>query len=752
MTKFFQIIFLILSISLFCINETRATHIIGGDMSYTCLGNGRYKFILKIYRDKSSGTVLDGTAAIGIAKCNLGGGGIQCSSLTQRDVDLVRVNLTSTRDVPPPPYDCVETPPNVEVQEGTYEFELTLPYSATESYHIIYQRCCRNNTINNIQNPLNYGATYSIEIPPIVQSQNTCQNNSPVFKSFPPIVLCADYPLNFDHSATDAEGDSLVYSFCPAIAGGGRNGGGTTCNSPAPSPACPPPFNLVPFKAPYTAANPMGGSPMITINPRTGVISGVPTTQGQFVVGICVDEYRNGIKIGSINREFQFNVTSCKLSIVASIAADSVKNSELFIINSCGKSNIEFTNHSKDSIKIKNVEWLFNINGRSSIATTWHSIFDFKTPGTYLGQVIVNKGLPCTDTAKIEVNIFPEMDADFDYDADSCVYGPVSLLDRSFSGSGVMQSWFWNINNETTSTSRSPTHIFNNPGIKRVFLRAKDKNNCVDTITKFVPYFPIPPFLLISSSHFEICQGAPLKLSNLSRPIDSTYGIKWYFGDGDTTSLYNPTHAYDSAGIFSIKLEITSPNGCKGSKIFKDYITVRSKPKALFDFSPKNLNTFQRVTQFKDQSVDAILWNWTFGNEYSTFIQNPSYTFQDTGQYPVRLVVTNNIGCKDSLTLLVDVEPIVTYFLPNAFTPNNDGKNDEFIGKGQFYGIKDFKFKIWNRWGELIFETNNPEEGWNGRRKNQGEMSENGVYVCTIEYEGPRGKKQKIEGFATLMR
>ena len=133
--------------------------------------------------------------------------------------------------------------------------------------------------------------------------------------------------------------------------------------------------------------------------------------------------------------------------------------------------------------------------------------------------------------------------------------------------------------------------------------------------------------------------------------------------------------------------------------------------------------------------MDAIRWNWTFGNEYSTFIQNPSYTFQDTGQYPVRLVVTNNIGCKDSLTLLVDVEPIVTYFLPNAFTPNNDGKNDEFIGKGQFYGIKDFKFKIWNRWGELIFETNNPEEGWNGTYK--GALLNPAAFVYVIKAKHP---------------
>ena len=116
------------------------------------------------------------------------------------------------------------------------------------------------------------------------------------------------------------------------------------------------------------------------------------------------------------------------------------------------------------------------------------------------------------------------------------------------------------------------------------------------------------------------------------------------------------------------------------------------------------------------------------------------------------MIVTHESGCQDSLTQIIDVVPKVTYFLPNAFTPNSDNVNDFFRGKGFFDGMENFRLSIWNRWGELVFETSDPSEGWNGRKKNTGSLSPNGVYVCLVSYTGPRGGDFELKGFATLIK
>ena len=101
---------------------------------------------------------------------------------------------------------------------------------------------------------------------------------------------------------------------------------------------------------------------------------------------------------------------------------------------------------------------------------------------------------------------------------------------------------------------------------------------------------------------------------------------------------------------------------------------------------------------------------------------------------------------------VIDVVPKVAYFLPNAFTPNNDTVNDLFFGKGFFEGMQNFSMTIWNRWGEQVFETGDPNEGWNGQKNNNGEYSPAGVYVVIVTYTGPRGDDVLLKGFATLVK
>ncbi|NJN34859.1 MAG: gliding motility-associated C-terminal domain-containing protein [Saprospiraceae bacterium] len=116
------------------------------------------------------------------------------------------------------------------------------------------------------------------------------------------------------------------------------------------------------------------------------------------------------------------------------------------------------------------------------------------------------------------------------------------------------------------------------------------------------------------------------------------------------------------------------------------------------------------------------------------------------------MIVRNQFNCTDSLVKRVDVEPLLTYWLPNAFTPNGDGSNDEYRGRGVLDDLGGFTMRIWNRWGELIFQTNSPTEGWNGRKYNSGEASQQGVYLCVVNYSSRRGEDFEIRSYATLIR
>lgn len=742
-------LFILFVFTLLCSQQLMAKHIVGGVISYTNDGNGQYHFTMKIYRDCNCVDCagFDSPAHIAIYRGN---------GAPYITVDELNINLDGPpQNIPTPDFPCL-IPPDVCVEEGVYTWDMTLPV-INESYHIVYQRCCRNTTINNIYNPDNSGATYSIEILPLAQQLD---NNSPVFNTFPPTVICAGEPLVFDHSATDVDGDQLVYEMCSPLLGGGIDGGPdnpggdpNSCSGVQPIPSCPPPFLPVNFIVPaYTSTYPLGGSPPVTIDVATGMMSGVPTVQGQFVVGVCVSEYRNGQLMSVMRRDFQFNVALCQPTVVAEIESDTILNGQEFVILSCGDPTISFENNSFQEQFIDDFSWVFDVDGSPLTVNVWDPTITFPDTGVYYGQLLLNPGTVCADTAFIQVQIYPPVTADFSYSFDTCVAGPVAFNDMSFSEGGNLTSWGWDFDDGDFSGEQNPFHLFNNPGIHDVTLRVTDVNNCEAETTETIVWYPAPPIIVIEPSNFEGCQPATVFFNNLSFPIDSTYTIVWDFGDGTNGYDISPTHIYEEVGLYSVHVEITSPIGCFIEDSWPDWIEVFGSPIADFSYTPGSLNTFQMTASFIDESVAAASWLWNFNMEGVSTQQNPQYTFRDTGIQVVQLIVTHQSGCMDTIIQYLDVEPIVTYFLPNAFTPNYDDVNDFFLGTGYLVGMKDFSMTIWNRWGELIFETDDPQAPWNGKKNNTGAMSPNGVYVCVVTYTGPRGQMIQLKGFATLIR
>ena len=346
-------------------SQLSARHIIGGEITYRCTGSGGYIFTMFVYRDcNSGGAPFDSPAKVSIYQESNGG----FLELRTLDVALGPVELV------PLPIDPCANIPNVCVEKATYTFSSNLPaLSNNDQYHVLYQRCCRNNTIANLNDPGSQGATYIVTIPTPVTVMNDemlCGNNSPTFDNFPPTVICAGAPIDFDHGASDVNGDQLVYRFCSPLQGGGLVGSPgfpgdpESCEGVSPNPGCPPPHNEVNFAFPtFSPTNPMGGNPQVVIDPATGFISGTPQILGQYVVGVCVEEFRNGELLSMVRRDFQFNVTDCQPLVAASVVSDEIINGNEFVVTSCGQNEVEFVNTSTQLSNIESFFWTFDTDG-----------------------------------------------------------------------------------------------------------------------------------------------------------------------------------------------------------------------------------------------------------------------------------------------------------------------------------------------------------------------------------------------------
>ncbi len=737
-----------------------AAHIIGGDITYRCLSSGKYIFTLKLYRDcfgggapfdSAPGAPFPGTVTIyqGNSNVPLTFNGLNFISLPPPQITKVLPNLSNP---------CLDPPADVCVEEGVYTFEIDLPV-ISESYHVVYQRCCRNGTVTNILNPGATGETWYVELTPA--AQQVC-NSSPTFDDFPPIVICAGEPIDFDHGATDPDGDDLVYELCTPFTGGGTDTG--NAESPggvAPNPDLPPPYTSVSFiNPPYNFNFPLSASPALAINSNSGFMTGVPNATGQYVVGVCVTEFRNGQVLSRVFRDFQFNVEQCEFNVKADIAEDDVimlQDKQYYVVNACGLNSVNFQNQSTQVSNISSVLWEFDIGGSMVTSTQWSPTIDFPGTGTYYGSLFLNPNVTsgaCNDTALIEVNVFPGIMSDFEFAYDTCVAGPVTFTDLSVSGAGPgsIVSWEWSFGDGNVSNLQNPVHTYQIPGEMPAQLLIRDTNDCTGLQTKTVRYFPVPQLLVVAPSEYIGCQPAEIFFDNLSFPVDTSYTVLWDFGDGGIGTDISPTYTYENVGTYTVSLEITSPLGCSIDTTWNDLITVLPSPIADFSYSPSQPSNLEPTVTFTDLSIDAVAWKWTFGDVGASIQQHPVFTFPDTGMHRVQLVVFHQSGCPDTAVQVLDVIPEVKYFLPNAFTPNGDGNNDGFRGNGILDGATDFNLSIWNRYGERLFETTDPKQAWNGKKNNTGDLAPMGVYIVVVTYREPRGLLRELRGYATLVK
>jgi gliding motility-associated-like protein len=732
-----------------------SAHIIGGEMYYDCLGYGkdttfrRYLITIKLYRDcAGGGAYFDQPLGFTIYRQS-GNQYINTKTGTGSAQEYSIPLLTSVKKIDPPQYPCLELPDNICGEAGVYEVMVELPI-INEKYVVVWQRCCRNKGITNIIDPGNTGATYSIEIHP--ESQRTC-NSSPRFINFPPTVLCVNAPFKFDHSAVDKEGDLLVYEFCEPLKGGGPDQlDFTSCNGVTPRPDCPPPFDPVDYEFPYSALFPLGGNPPITINSFDGLISGTPTAIGKFVVSVCVSEYRNGILLSKLKRDFQFNIAHCDGEIEARLEGANKLNTDHFEITLCGTKNYQIVNTSIDSKYIHDIQWTYENGGMIDTFYGWSPFIQFKEGGVHSGQFIINPNTNCGDTGYFKINIIPDLNSQFTAVYDSCKAGSVKFMDQSSSSNSTIKNWSWSLGDGFYSYIQNPELQYLRPGTYPVLLTVKDNYGCISKINRDIQWYPAPDVVVFRPNVNEGCVPLKVEFKNVSFPTDNTYRFIWKFSDGVRDSGFTVQHEFNVKGSYDLKLEVESPLGCYTEGEFKDVIFAYDPPTANWSVDSTMVNLKNPVIHVRDQSAGTIGRTWIIDDKNYFYDPELQVVLADTGIHHIRMIAMDRFLCTDTLDTDVIVYQDFSLFMPNAFTPNGDGLNDEFGPVGQMHSIEKYQLTIYDRWGSKVFESEDPKQLWNGSFDNTGPNMPPGIYVYDLYYKATRKDPYHEQKMLTLIK
>lgn len=290
---------LVLISFLFTGNISHASHIIGGEVYYDYLGNNQYKITIEIYRDCTSNMWYDSPLKYTVFHSN----GTVFSEFT-----IPQFIITTTPVVYSNP--CNLGAGETCIERALYKDTVLLPQNST-GYTVAYQRCCWAGNIDNLFDPTNNGITLSAFIPGSLTS--AVPNNAARFDNNPPKILCTNQVTEFDHKATDSDGDQLNYSLV------NPNLGGNTSNV-EPNPETAPPFTPVTWMPTFSATVPLGAASSTSIDSITGIITFSPYMIGNYLVGVQVDELRNGLVITSKIQTYCYKVIGCQTQAVLTIS------------------------------------------------------------------------------------------------------------------------------------------------------------------------------------------------------------------------------------------------------------------------------------------------------------------------------------------------------------------------------------------------------------------------------------------------
>lgn len=622
-----------------------ASHIVGGDIYYDHLGGNSYRINLTLYRDcASSGAQFDDPLYLTIFYGN--------SNLTYQTIMLAFPGSQNVPVVFNNP--CATAPSGICIEKATYTTVVSLP-PVQGGYTVSYQRCCRGPNVTNLQIPEDTGLTLTTHIPG--SETGFTVNSSPRFTNYPPIVICNNDDLIFNHSATDPDGDQLVYSLVTPYHGG-------SSSDPQPNPIPAPPYSNVIWQPGYSANNPLGPGATIQIDPVTGVLTASPNLQGLFVVGICVQEYRNGVLIGRTVRDFLFRVINCNITMQAIVPEQ--EDMEYFE-SYCQGLTVIFDNNSYGAT---NYAWDFGVpNTTTDVSSAFEPTFTYPQPGTYIVTLVANPGWSCTDTVVRTIIVNELLEVSYTSDDSLCIQGNSFDFDGSVIGS-PNASFLWdfgpNASIQNATTLDVNNVIFSTPGFTTITLHGSI-GTCQTSYTDSIYIFSMPTVAFQPPPNY-LCEGLTVTLDNQTQ--NATY-YSWNFGltetATDVSTDFEPTFSYPQPGTYIVKLVAGSQGTCVDSV---SHTLIMNEILQVSFTSDDSLCITGNSFDFQGSYVGSTTttFNWNFGPSASvqnaTTLNVNDVHFSHSGAIPVTLT-GNYANCTHSFTdeIYIFPEPTIDFTL-----------------------------------------------------------------------------------------
>lgn len=398
--------------------------------------------------------------------------------------------------------------------------------------------------------------------------------------------------------------------------------------------------------------------------------------------------------------------------------------------------------------------------GGNSFNYTWSFTSDlsanqnFSPENDTIITVFATSDIGCTtSTESITIQVRDSLTGTITQNLSVCPGYPVTIAVTTFGGFNAPYNYSWSTGQTATgngsSVSVSPTA---QSQYSVTITDACESTTLVLSTTVSVLPLPIPQ---ISTPLNEKCELASFTLKNETDPLMADHVI-WNISNG-TSIIDQETIDVENlvAGSYSVQLIVTSPQGCIDSTTFSNFLTVHPKPESLFKYTPNPVKMFNTLVNLSNYSTNGASFEWFITNGNPSYSNQPNVTtvFPDgvTGQYPVLLVTTSEFGCLDSLELDVIVLPELILYAPNSFTPDNDEHNQQWGIHIEGIDITEFSLIIFNRWGEIIWESNDPKALWDGSYN--GSLVTEGTYNWIIQAKDMvNDGKYNFNGYINVFR
>jgi gliding motility-associated-like protein len=314
--------------------------------------------------------------------------------------------------------------------------------------------------------------------------------------------------------------------------------------------------------------------------------------------------------------------------------------------------------------------------------------------------------------------------------------------------------YLWYFGDGINSYLTNPTHQFPSVGSYNVTLVATDPNtSCTDSTMVPVTISPSP------DANFDYSDSIGCDILDViytASTYNPTWDYLWDFGNGESTQQVGTVgYQFDQEGCYDISLTVTNNQGCSSSETYSNIACVFDSPIASFSADQMTVSVIEPLVHFFNQSQNTTSFEWDFGDGTNGFAENPTHTFPgEAGDYNVILTAYNQIGCIDTASLNIHIFQDFIFYVPNSFTPNDDEKNQVFLPiLTAGYKKGTYKLTIYNRWGEMVFESRDENVGWDGSYGPEGRDCQIGTYTWVIEVEMLQSQEiKKFVGHVNLIR